>query len=153
MERDIEILKNKIQAIVDSLARLHQSHEYPDLVAQFHTLVAQFSSLEADLPYLVHAHIVPPTDPDFFPRVLFRTKLAPEIEDWVSVEPSRDLTSLELEIDQMRSYRSSLLEMIQELREAFDAFKIQRADPVPTPRIEPILKFMHSGVEMVETKK
>jgi hypothetical protein len=152
MERDIDILKNKLQSIVDTLARLHQSHEYPDLVAQFHTLVAQFSSLEVDLPFLVHAHIVPPTDPDFFPRVLFRTKLAPEIEEWVAVEASRDLTTLELEMDQMQSYRSSLLEMIQELRDAFDAFKIQRADPVPTPRVEPILKFMHSGIEISSEK-
>ncbi|KAJ2993985.1 hypothetical protein HDV02_001920 [Globomyces sp. JEL0801] len=86
--KDMESLRIKFGQILESLSSILMSNQpWPELLSQFNATIAKYESLISELQHekyslcLVHPHLLQKEDPEFFPRVMLRTKLIPAVED------------------------------------------------------------------------
>jgi hypothetical protein len=159
LQKELEILGSKLQSLMESLQSILTSNpSYPELLSQFNTVAAQFSMLTFELDQIIlFAHILPKEDPDFFPRVLLRTKLDPAVQDLFDIDiPPQDkireeINTWELMVDQTNQYRMTCLEIITELRQEIESFLKpipKQIQPEQSDPLLPVLSYISSGIEL-----
>lgn len=113
--KEIETLKAKLLHVLETLDSILAQDSVnvnwfciqPDvrneISSQFNTLIAKFQSLVIELSNekysqaIIHPHVLRPDDPEYFMRVMLRTKLVPEVEDYqASVLGESDADILDL---------------------------------------------------------
>ncbi|KAJ3390613.1 hypothetical protein HDU92_000366 [Lobulomyces angularis] len=72
---------------MEKFLNLPHNANWQTILPQFNVLIAKYESLLSELEQpvlkklIIHPQVLLPDDPEFFARVLFRTKLIPEIEE------------------------------------------------------------------------
>lgn len=142
-KKQLNQLKSKTEQILSSLDSILQSEmDYKSLVQTLKTTTASFESLLAELnksnvlQTIVHPHLLIRADPEFFSRVLLRTKLIPELE----VE-DEDVEFNEIEIDRFNEQVQNALDILLDLKLELET-KQKTKPMIEEDNIKEILEFM-----------
>ncbi|KAJ3254074.1 hypothetical protein HK103_007535 [Boothiomyces macroporosus] len=148
--KELEALKMKLGHIIESLNLMLMQDpsvtKWPDLLLQFNSTIAKYESLITDLhtskyqQTIVLPHLLIKEDPEFFPRVLLRTKLIPDVTDmhddilFTQIDPKeRDyqkddpamkqaMRAWESKVDDRHSVITQLLEVLEDIKEELEPF-------------------------------
>ncbi|KAJ3270836.1 hypothetical protein HDV01_007385 [Terramyces sp. JEL0728] len=165
--KELEALKMKLGLIIESLNLM------PDFLLQFNSTIAKYESLITDLQSskyqqtIVLPHLLIKEDPEFYPRVLLRTKLVPDVTDmqdqvlYNHIDPKdRDYQkdepamkqiakSWESKVDDRHSIITQLLEELDELKEELEPFfkpkNVKKSVQSQGKELEKLLQWMSSG--------
>jgi hypothetical protein len=171
--KQLESIKQKLIQIIESLySILYQPIvPWPDVVAQCNTVVAHYESFVQELQQLeifqhvlIHPHILDPTDPEFFPRIMLRTKLVPQIhetiqqqidsvidlEDQRIQDETEELNTWRIKVEQYQEGITTLYEIAQELMIGLEPILKQKQTRTQTNQgddrfLETILSLMATG--------
>ncbi|KAJ3319301.1 N-alpha-acetyltransferase 35 NatC auxiliary subunit [Boothiomyces sp. JEL0866] len=165
--KELEALKMKLGHIIESLNLM------PDLLLQFNSTIAKYESLITDLQSskyqqtIVLPHLLMKEDPEFFPRVLLRSKLVPDVTDmhddvlYTHIDPKdRDyqkddpaikqaVKSWESKVDDRHSIITQLLEVLDDIKEELEPFfkpkAVKKTVQSNGKELEKLLQWMSSG--------
>lgn len=83
--KQLTALLNNFQNLLVNLNNLLQSTNLSEIYFEFQILILKFQNFKINFKnFVVFPHLLFKNDPDFYPRILLRTKMTQEVEDWVN---------------------------------------------------------------------